>query len=125
MMSIHIAEISDLELIAETERSIPEFTAPYSLEKLTSRLEGRRSLCLVARNSEDQVLGYKVGYAETSKRFYSWVGGVKPEARKQGVARKLLHYQEGWCQRNGFDQIQVWSENRYRGMADLFATRRL
>ena len=38
--------------------------------------------------------------------FESWVGGVLPKARKQGIASQLARLQEAWCRANGFQFIQ-------------------
>jgi GNAT superfamily N-acetyltransferase len=119
---MRIEETTDLAVIAQLESEIPEFERLYSLEKITSRLSGRVFLALLARDAEGTIAGYKLGYAETPTRFYSWIGGVKPACRRQGLARELLRYQEDWCRCRGFEQIQVWSENRYRGMLIFLLT---
>lgn len=110
-----IVETTDLNKIASLERAIPEFAEHYPLAKLETRLKGRDSLVLLALDGETAV-GYKVGYAETPTRFYSWLGAVLPEHRGKGLARQMLHYQEQWCREQDFEEITVWSENRYRGM---------
>ena len=119
---MRIEETTDLSIIAQLESEIPEFERLYSLEKITGRLVGRVFLGLIARDSTNAIAGYKLGYAETPTRFYSWIGGVKPEYRRRGFARALLRCQEDWCRSRGFKQIQVWSENRYRGMLIFLLT---
>ena len=110
-----IREEPDLEVLAKLESQIPEFEKSYPVSRLESRLKDRESLVLVYYD-EERPVAYKVGYAETDRRFYSWIGGVLPGYRRRGIARELLHYQEDWCFGKGFSEITVWSENRYRSM---------
>ena len=32
-----------------------------------------------------ELVGFKIGYAVTSKRYYSWLGGVIPAHRRLGI----------------------------------------
>ncbi len=96
---------------------VPELSST-SAEAIEARIAGRRSLAEVAVvDGEDA--GFKVGYADTPSRFYSWLGGVVPEHRKGGVARALLESQHAWCASEGFETIEVKTYNRYRGMLKL------
>ena len=96
-----IKAVEDLELISQLESAIPEFESHYSVEKIRARLDNRKHLALVAYDGERPV-AYKVGYQETPNRFYSWIGGVLPDSRRKGWARKLLHTQEKWCREQGY-----------------------
>jgi len=110
-----IKETKELQTIAELEPRIPEFDGHYTLDKIQKRLENRKFLALVAE-SDGKLVAYKVGYGETEARFYSWIGGVLPEHRREGWATKLLHHQEQWCRDQGYKEINVWTANRYREM---------
>ena len=110
-----IEETTDLSVIAKLETMIPEFDDPYALEKIQKRLENRKFLALVAK-SAGEIVAYKVGYGETESRFYSWIGGVLPEYRRNGLATELLRYQEQWCREQGYREINVWTANRYQTM---------
>jgi ribosomal protein S18 acetylase RimI-like enzyme len=50
------------------------------------------SLILVA-SIQKMLLGYKVAYKD-GQDLYSWMGGVLPEYRKMGIAKKLADEQE-------------------------------
>lgn len=99
-------------------RQIPEFDRPLSEAKLLDRLENKESLVLVAY-SADQAIGYKLGYAINKQEFYSWLGGVIPSARKQGIANKLRQAQERWAQKKGYQSISVKSMNQYPAMLQM------
>ncbi|MEM1081592.1 MAG: GNAT family N-acetyltransferase, partial [Pseudomonadota bacterium] len=63
---------------------VPELDRYVSLEDFNIKLaEG--SLVLVAE-IEGEAAGFKVGYPLSENTFYSWLGGVLPGYRQQGVA---------------------------------------
>lgn len=110
-----VKETRDWNVMARVESAIPEFEQSHSAEDFRERLEGRPFLALLACDKET-IVGYKIGYAETRERFYSWVGGVHPDYRGQGLAREMMRYQEDWCRAHGYHSIGVKSENRFQPM---------
>jgi ribosomal protein S18 acetylase RimI-like enzyme len=93
---------------------IPEFDPPYSWKKWQERLAGRESLVLTAYIS-DKPVGFKVGIMEAG-HFYSWVGGVLPEWRRQGIAKKLAERQESNLQERGVETIRMNTRNKFKAM---------
>jgi len=113
--SFHIREASPTELLWVHER-IPEFPGRTSLEFYAERLKHRLSLALVAEK-EGELLGFKVGYqTDTADVFYSWMGGVRPEFRKHGIADALAEFQESWARERGFRSIYFKTRNRFPAM---------
>jgi GNAT superfamily N-acetyltransferase len=110
-----IRESSPAEFLRVHER-IPEFPGKASLEFYTERLKHRLHLGLVAEK-DGELLGFKVGYqSDTPDTFYSWMGGVRPEFRKQGIADALAEYQENWAKEKGFKAIYFKTRNRFPAM---------
>lgn len=72
-------------------------------------------LVLLAWEGDDCV-GVKMGYRRNESTFYSWLGGVSPEARGQGVARRLMLAQHGWLAEHGYRYVTTETYNRYRKM---------
>ena len=74
-------------------------------------------LLLVASHGGRSV-GFKVGYADPDrlKHFHSWLGGVLPAYRRQGIAWKMLQQQEDWAQSQGFQTIGFNTFDRYPAM---------
>ncbi len=64
----------------------------------------------------EQVVGFKLGYAERKTRFYSWLGGVDPAFRRRGIARRLMADQHAWCAAQGIELVQTSTTNDFRGM---------
>jgi len=116
-MSISVRQASIDELVSVNAQII-EFITPYKKEVFESRLDGVTWLGLVAEESGD-LLGFKLGYEESETCFYSWLGGVLPQARGRGIAKLLLHKQEEWVRSQGYSSIHVKSRNRYRNMLKL------
>ena len=46
---------------------------------------------------ENQIVGFKAGVLDVDGSFDSWRGGVVKEARRQGIAKKMMHVQHTWC----------------------------
>ena len=93
---------------------IPEFAPWYPWTKWEERLDGKRVIILVAF-SDGKPAGFKAGYY-VEDHFYSWVGGVLPAFRRQGVAALLAEEQEAIVRASGVQTIRMKTRNRFRGM---------
>lgn len=71
----------------------------------------------VARN--DSLVGFKIGYALNPKRYYSSLGGVHPECRREGVALRLMHDQHEWARARGYRTIETGVVNTNEAMLSL------
>jgi GNAT superfamily N-acetyltransferase len=69
--------------------------------------------------SGDQVIGYKVGYELKPGKYYSWIGGVHPNFRNEGIAGVLMMQQHEWCKLNGYQTIQTKTKNKWKSMLIL------
>lgn len=113
--SFTIRQASPAELLWIHER-IPEFPGKASLDFYTERLKDRLVLALVAEK-DGELMGFKVGHKdEAPYTFYSWMGGVRPEFRKHGIADALAEYQENWAKEKGFKRIYFKTRNRFPAM---------
>ena len=114
-MKYQIREASVSELLWVHDR-IPEFLGKVTLEFYSDRLKGRVFLALVAEK-DGEFLGFKVGYQDDEpSTFYSWMGGVRPEFRKYGIADALAEYQENWAKEKGFTSVFFKTRNRFPAM---------
>lgn len=107
-----------IEEVIAVHHQIPEFGQKITRDKLTNRLYGKDCLILLAC-FYSKPIAYKVGYAVSSTEFYSWLGGVALEYRKNGVATKLREAQEAWATQNNYSALSVKSMNRYPVMLQL------
>lgn len=63
-----------------------------------------------------QVAACKLGYERKPGHYYSWLGGVLPEFRGQGLAAELMRRQHAWCAAQGYHRIRTQTFNRWRAM---------
>ena len=85
----------------------PEPAAAEVAEQLRIAVNGHRWIHLCTASADGHLVGFKVGRSNDPRTFESWVGGVLPNARKQGIASQLARLQEAWCRSNGFQFIQT------------------
>lgn len=118
-MEIKIGTIADVVLI---DSQIPEFAhTKANKDKFERRLNNKDNLILIAVKDK-KVVAYKIGYALSDTTFYSWLGGVLPQYRRQGIATKLREYQESWAKQAGYLEIEVKSMNCFPAMLTLLIT---
>ena len=92
------------ELLAACSLVFEEFAPPY----LTDRLPRITDPALVAaRFADGSLAGFKLGYRRGASLFYSWLGGVHPRARRQGIARELTLRQHELARRQGYEFIET------------------
>lgn len=111
-------DIGTIDDVLIVDAQIPEFDGRTTRQTLESRLRDKPHLILVAKEGKAPV-AYKIGYQISKGEFYSWLGGVTPACRKQGIATKLRTQQELWALTSGYTKISVKSMNRYPAMLQL------
>jgi ribosomal protein S18 acetylase RimI-like enzyme len=57
--------------------------------------------------SEGQLVGFKLGYADGKGRYHSWLGGVRAEWRRRGVALRLMELQHDWLRSRGYAGVET------------------
>ncbi len=95
---------------------IPEFKEPYNIAEYEQRFKNKKYLIAVALVN-NQYAGFKVAYqSDSAQQLYSWMGGVVPRFRQNGVAKQLAEYQEFWARNNSFSEIAFKTRNYYKAM---------
>ena len=64
-------------------------------------------------------VGFKIGYAMTESKFYSWLGGVDPAHRAQGVASELARRQHRWTAGRGYRLVETSTDVGNHAMTRL------
>lgn len=107
----------------EISKNIPEFSSNiYEETAYRQRLFNTQYLILVAEKHQE-VIGFKIGYDRyRDGSFYTWLGGVLPVHRKDGIASRLAIEQENWALKMGFQSIVLKTRNSFRNML-IFALR--
>lgn len=68
---------------------------------------------------DNKIIGFKIGYPYKETTFYSWIGGVLPNFRRQGIAAQLAKLQEDYAKQNNFHKLRTKSMNQYKSMMIL------
>ena len=71
----------------------------------------------VLARDDGRLVGFKLGYAMTESKYYSWLGGVHETARGNGVARKLMRRQHRWLRDMGCSQVETTTDQANAAMA--------
>ena len=99
-------------------QDVDELAQDRARASYQSRLDGRRHLVLVAEQG-NRLVGFKVGYELDPELFYSWIGGIHPGHRRQGIAQALLQTQHRWAASEGYRRIQVKTSMAFPQMRAL------
>lgn len=91
----------------------------YKLDFFKNRIHQKEDLLIVLCFQQEQLAGFKIGYRYNDTTFYSWVGGVLPEFRQQGIAKRLAQLQEQKVIEKGYLKMRTKSMNRFKPMMIL------
>lgn len=119
-----LASLHFVEILGVPEAKLAQDILTLSADVLPSHravdLEGRlgsaQSPLSVLAFAGEQLVGFKLGYSDRPGRFYSWLGGVAPDWRRQGIARESMARQHAWCRAQGFTRVRTHSTNTHRAM---------
>ncbi len=80
------------------------------------RIQTKEDVISIIAYKGEEILGFKIGYKYDEITFYSWVGGVLPNYRRKGIAKKLAEIQEKRVREKGYVKIRTKSMNCYKPM---------
>jgi GNAT superfamily N-acetyltransferase len=119
MSALNLEFWDDQGCIANADR-LSEFLSPMfddDWSDYAAKLSGRRSLsAFVALTETNQIIGLKMGYERNRGVYNSWIGGVAPGFRGQGLARQLMLAQHEWAKTAGFRGIETATRQHNRAM---------
>jgi predicted N-acetyltransferase YhbS len=92
---------------------------PIGLGKVIRTLRLHRYRLLVVARAEGKVVGFKLGFAERPRIFYSWLGAVEAAWEGQGIGRRLMELQHHHLDSGGFTRVRTGTRNRFRRMLIL------
>ena len=85
----------------------------------TWRIENMPDLSCVEARADGVLIGFKLGYAVTARRYYSWLGGVDPGWRRRGIAMELMRRQHDWIRSRGYASVETETVQDNHAMAAL------
>jgi predicted GNAT superfamily acetyltransferase len=69
--------------------------------------------------SADKIVGFKVGYAMSQRKYYSWLGGVDRAFRRRGIASALMNQQHRWIATRGYTVVETSANRENIAMAQV------
>jgi len=90
--------------------------APQYVSWRMSSMPDVSALLAIAAGS---IVGYKVGYAKSQRKYYSWLGGVDPEFRRRGIASELMQRQHEWIAARGYTVVETAADQNNTAMAQV------
>jgi predicted GNAT superfamily acetyltransferase len=75
--------------------------------KVEWRLSAMPDASVATARSDGRLIGFKLGYAMTEVKYYSWLGGVEAASRGNGVARRLMQVQHEWVRGCGYALLET------------------
>lgn len=110
---IERVDLDRLDEVRDVNRAV--FGDPHVIYRLD-----REDLLLLLAHLGGEAVGFKVGYAESRRTFYSAKGGVLAGHRRQGVARALLVRMEDEARAMGYGRLAFDTfPNKHPGMTVL------
>lgn len=104
----------------ESLTSIAQATFPqWDQNWFAARIRNHTRFCLATAKVEQKVVAFKLGYELDPGTFYSWLGAVRPDYRRLGIASELMRAQHDWCRAHGYKKIETKSQNCFREMMML------
>ena len=121
-MNFHI----DLRLPPYSSEFIDELTSLSTLvfgqiesDYVAWRIQNMPKATAFISEVAGELVGYKLGYAMTQTRYYSWLGGVHPDYRQQGLASALMRKQHQWGAEAGYTMIETGTDQDNVAMAKV------
>lgn len=111
-----IPEQTVLDQLLEVYQLLFEDAKPdFFLLRVHSKQDLIVNLCF----ENTQLVGFKLGYQYNETTFYSWVGGVLPSFRKQGIAQNLMQLQHEAAKHQSYQKVRTKSMNKFKPMMIL------
>ena len=85
-------------------RVFESFDPDYLAQRLSHLVD---PVLHLAQGSDGTPLGFKLGYRRGPVLLYSWLGGVVPAARGQGLAMRLMQAQHDWACATGYAEVET------------------
>ena len=119
-LKIEVSEALTDELINDIYLvSCDVFPDPKPKEKLMAELNSKFNRTIYLVYDEKKPIAFKVGFERSKRIYYSWLGGVNPKYRKQGIAKNLMEIQHKKVKQLGYKVVCTHTDNKFKPMIIL------
>lgn len=83
------------------------------------RFLGRYNTLMLVASLDDHPVGFFAGFELKPGVFFSWLYGVLPDYRRNGIATQLMDAVQAWVLQHGYESIRFECHNQHRPMLHL------
>ncbi len=87
------------------------------------RFQGRCNILILVASVYNEPAGFYIGFELKPTMYFSWLYGVLPEFRRQGIASQLMDAVHAWAPDQGYEGIRFECHNQHRPMLHLAIAR--
>jgi GNAT superfamily N-acetyltransferase len=109
---IVIVGTAELPLVVDLYNEIAR--PPRDLACFQRRVAGRQSVLILIANVERRPVAFSIGIELKPDTFFSWLTGVVPECRRQGIATQLHEAEAAWAKDHGYQYLRMECSNTHR-----------
>lgn len=102
----------ELPLLVDLYNEI--FRPPRDEATFRRRIAGRQNVLMLVANVEGQPVGFSIGIELKPNTFFSWLSGVLPDCRRQGIATQLHEAEAAWAREHGYQYVRMECNNTHR-----------
>lgn len=107
----------ELPMIADLYNEM--FRPPHDVEFFRRRLVGRYNPLLLVANLDSRPVGFATGFELKPSVFFSWLTGVLPDFRRQGIAQQLHEAQCAWAAGHEYQYVRMECHNAHRAILHM------
>lgn len=114
MANAEVVVVGPGELPLITDLYNEMFRPPHDVEFFRRRLLGRYNVLLLVANIDRQPVGFATGFELKPSVYYTWLSGVLPSMRRQGIASQLHEAMCAWAAERGYQHTRMECHNGHR-----------
>lgn len=118
---IDIVGPSELPLIAELYGQV--YRPAQDVSFFRRRFQGRMNVLTLIASVENRPVGFYIGFELKPSVFFSWLYGVLPDYRRQGIASQLMDAVHAWVPPQDYSSVRFECHNQHRPMLHLAIAR--
>jgi len=114
---IDVVGADQLPLIAEMYSQL--YRPQHEVEFFRRRFLGRYNPLVLVASLDESPVGFYLGFELKPSVYFSWLFGVLPDVRRQGIATQLMEASESWAGEHDYWSIRFECHNQHRPMLHL------
>ncbi|MCE9544261.1 MAG: GNAT family N-acetyltransferase [Planctomycetia bacterium] len=114
---IDVVGPEEIPLIANLYNQV--YRPSRDVEFFRRRFLGRYNVLTMVASLDDRPVGFYAGFELKPSVFFSWLYGVLPDYRRNGIASQVMDAVQAWIGQHGYESIRFECHNQHRPMLHL------